>query len=151
VELSPFSSVSVRVKNHFMKCRGRRMVNFWRRWEREERSIRSRNVQKFNAFKEVQKFKSSIVQVKKTSVSRGFLLSAYFVQLYLSGVKNNDQGIKTCLFYFKLIFIQVSMPSNQGIKIVYYCKSLLLALYSLFNYLTLCFVVTELVPAFTVM
>ena len=41
-ELSPFSRVSVRVKNHFMKCRGRRMVNFWRRWEREERSMRSR-------------------------------------------------------------------------------------------------------------
>jgi hypothetical protein len=33
MELSPFLSVSVREKNHFMKCRGRRMANFWRWWE----------------------------------------------------------------------------------------------------------------------
>ncbi len=35
MELSPFLSVSVRAKNHFMKCRGSRTVIFWRRWERE--------------------------------------------------------------------------------------------------------------------
>jgi hypothetical protein len=36
MELSPFLSVSVRVKNHFMKCRRKRMANLWRRWEREK-------------------------------------------------------------------------------------------------------------------
>ena len=36
MELSPFLSVSVREKNHFMKCRGRRMTIYWRRWEREK-------------------------------------------------------------------------------------------------------------------
>ena len=35
MELSPFLSVSVREKNHFMECQWRRMANFWRRWESE--------------------------------------------------------------------------------------------------------------------
>jgi hypothetical protein len=43
MELSPFLSVSVRAKNHFMKCQRERMTNFWS-GGREKRT--------FNAFKE---------------------------------------------------------------------------------------------------
>ena len=53
MELSPFLSVSVRVKNHFMKCQRKRMANFGG-GVREKRTFKT-----FNGFKEVQMFNSS--------------------------------------------------------------------------------------------
>jgi hypothetical protein len=69
MELSPFLSVSVQEKKHFMKCQWRRMGMFWERGKGKGfltynnilfiYKIGSKKVQEFNAFKERSKVQGS--------------------------------------------------------------------------------------------